>query len=182
MIVVRPAERADVAGIARVRVAGWRTAYRGILEDTVLDGLDADRDTARYLERWDEGPTRTVADDDGVVVGFSTTRRYDREPDDCAEWPGDDTDALVSGLYVAPTHWSAGVGRALMGEALHRLEAGGHRTVRLWVLRDNVRARRFYELAGFVDEEPVGIAKPFRPSGATRAVLEVRYSRTAPRD
>ena len=77
--------------------------------------------------------------------------------------------AELYALYVRPAWWSTGTGRALMDRVLARSVAAGYSSVTLWVLRDNRRARRFYERAGFA------------PDGATNVltglgdVLEVRY-------
>jgi GNAT superfamily N-acetyltransferase len=77
--------------------------------------------------------------------------------------------AELYALYVRPAWWSTGTGRALMDRVLARSAAAGYSAVTLWVLRDNERARRFYERAGFA------------PDGATNVltslagVLELRY-------
>jgi ribosomal protein S18 acetylase RimI-like enzyme len=79
--------------------------------------------------------------------------------------------AELYALYVRPAWWSTGTGRALMEKVLARSAAAGYESITLWVLRDNQRARRFYERAGFA------------PDGATNVltglggVLEVRYRR-----
>jgi RimJ/RimL family protein N-acetyltransferase len=58
-----------------------------------------------------------------------------------------------------------------MDRVLARSAAAGYSSITLWVLRDNERARRFYERAGFA------------PDGATHVltalagVLELRYHR-----
>src|ERR671912_596226 len=44
--------------------------------------------------------------------------------------------------------WGTGVGRALMTTACDHLADGGRNHLRLWVLADNARARKFYERAG----------------------------------
>lgn len=72
-------------------------------------------------------------------------------------------------LYVAPEHWSTGAGRTLLAAASEKLAADGHRSLALWVLEGNSRARRFYERHGL------------RPTGHRRTVTlgapvpEVRY-------
>ena len=59
-----------------------------------------------------------------------------------------------------------------MEQVLARSAAAGYLSIALWVLRDNRRARRFYERAGFV------------PDGATNvltrlsSVIELRYRRS----
>ena len=74
-------------------------------------------------------------------------------------------------LYLLPTWWSAGVGRALMTSVLDALRGGRCRRVVLWVLADNARARRFYERAGFTVDGGTNILT------GLGGVLEVRYAR-----
>lgn len=50
--------------------------------------------------------------------------------------------------------------------------AAGFHEMALWVLKENWRARRFYERAGFL---PDGAEEPFEVGGAV--VPEVRYVR-----
>jgi GNAT superfamily N-acetyltransferase len=64
------------------------------------------------------------------------------------------------------------VGRALIAAAVDCLREHGFRSVTLWVLRDNERARLFYERAGW---SPDGASKDDVVAGAT--VTEVRYRR-----
>ena len=52
-------------------------------------------------------------------------------------------------IYVVPGAWGRGAGRALMEETLARLRTDGFQEAVLWVLEDNPRTRRFYELAGW---------------------------------
>lgn len=75
-------------------------------------------------------------------------------------------------LYVRPERIGTGVGRALMDALLARAESDGRASLLLWVLRENGRARRFYEKAGFA---PDGAEEPFEVDGV--AVPEVRYRR-----
>jgi ribosomal protein S18 acetylase RimI-like enzyme len=53
-------------------------------------------------------------------------------------------------LYVRPALIGSGVGRVLLHAVHQHAAAHGFRTMRLWVLRDNQRARRFYERAGYI--------------------------------
>ena len=179
-LAIRSADRTDVPEIAKIRIAGWRTAYRGIVEDRLLDSLGVDADVAQYLAKWESGPTRRIALQNGHIVGFTAVGPYRMRPGDDPTWPGDETDGEIRGCYVAPDSWSTGVGRALIADALATLAANNHSVARLWVLAENTRARGFYTAAGFTDEEPRAVVRPFILECATRATLEVRYSRTIP--
>jgi GNAT superfamily N-acetyltransferase len=54
-------------------------------------------------------------------------------------------------LFVHPSHWGTGAGRALADAACTDLRDAGCVNVCLWVLEANTRARRFYAAYGFVE-------------------------------
>ena len=62
---------------------------------------------------------------------------------------GADEVGLIYLLYVLPEQWGRGVGTALMQAGMQELRKLGMREAILWVLRDNLRARRFYEQLGW---------------------------------
>jgi ribosomal protein S18 acetylase RimI-like enzyme len=141
---VREAAPADAVGIARVHARTWQSAYGHIFPVERLDALTAAED--RRAQHWREtiagGRARThnlVADDDAAVVGFASF----------GPARGDDGTAELYAIYVHPEAWGKGVGRALMTESLERMRQDGFAEAVLWVLEDNPRTRRFYELAGW---------------------------------
>ncbi|HUW16385.1 MAG TPA: GNAT family N-acetyltransferase, partial [Actinomycetes bacterium] len=75
-------------------------------------------------------------------------------------------------LYVDPSRWGGGAGRALVAAAEARLRVLGHAEAALWVLEANQLGRSFYETVGWSAD------------GAQAArcevddALEVRYRRT----
>jgi GNAT superfamily N-acetyltransferase len=64
---------------------------------------------------------------------------------------------LVYLLYVLPQYWGCRVGQTLMRAAIGELHKLGMREAVLWVLRDNQRARQFYDRLGW------------RPNGQTHS-------------
>jgi GNAT superfamily N-acetyltransferase len=55
----------------------------------------------------------------------------------------------LEALYVKPAAWGSGVADELHAWAVGELRAAGVGTARLWVLEQNLRARRFYERRGW---------------------------------
>lgn len=55
----------------------------------------------------------------------------------------------LEALYVRPAAWGSGVADELHAWAVAELRAAGVATARLWVLEENLRARRFYERHGW---------------------------------
>ena len=80
------------------------------------------------------------------------------------------TDGWLEGLYVVPERWGTGLADELHSRALEVVHSLGSASCRLWVLEDNIRARRFYERRGW------------RENGQTRVVefppnpLDIGYS------
>ncbi|MEU0724490.1 GNAT family N-acetyltransferase [Streptomyces sp. NPDC006140] len=159
----------DCDRVAEIRVRGWQHAYRGMIPQSYLDGLSVAEDAERHrtrLARADGRVVNLVAEDArGEVVGWACHGPY-REGEVLTD------DAELYAVYVHPDHLGQGAGQALLAESLTRCAAAGHGRLLLWVLKENVRARRFYERAGFRAD---GAEEPFDVEGV--AVPEVRYSR-----
>jgi ribosomal protein S18 acetylase RimI-like enzyme len=195
VVKIRAGSVADAAQVAAVQRESWFAAYGDIIAPEVIDRVTLPDDGARVRQSFRTRPrqrmllaTDTAATGPDAagpavtgpaaseVVGYAS---YGPETDVLnAPWPHPLTADGAGGrvaelyaLYVRPAWWSTGTGRALMERVLARTGAAGYQAITLWVLRDNERARRFYERAGFT------------PDGATNVlaglgnILEVRYRR-----
>ena len=153
----------DARRIAEIHVAAWKEAYRGMIPDQLLDGLDVSRREAlwRHLAEDASAPV-FVAVQEGQLVGFchiSPTR--DKDSSGSAE---------ITAIYLDPVYWRQGLGRQLCSAAAVFASEEGYERITLWVLVENLSARRFYEGIGFrVD----GTAKTEVLAGIE--VNEVRY-------
>ena len=144
-VVVREAVAKDVDAIARVQVASWQAAYRGVVSDAYLDGMDVAERSARWRDRLAGGPDGRrayVAEGDSGVVGFA------------AFGPCRDADASVRvgelyAIYVLPGWMRHGIGRTLHAACVDDLRRSGFGEARLWVLEANPAARSFYERLGW---------------------------------
>ncbi len=150
--VVRPAEVSDADAIAAVHVDSWRTTYKGLLPDDFLASLGR----AGYDERWRrtlvEGSSRVyVAEDARRVVGFASAG---------AERAGEDVyGGELYAIYVLEQAQGRGHGKRLVQAAAQGLRDMGLHDMIVWVLRDNVAARGFYERLGgvYVRSQPITI-------------------------
>ena len=155
---VRPGTPEDAEGVARVHVETWQAAYAHTLPRQQLAALSVEEAVDRS-RRW---PPTFVAERDGEIVGFVSVG--------AGRDPGSDGELFA--IYVHPQAWGTGTGRALIEAGEDELRRLGHRGAILWVLGDNPRARRFYELAGWSLD---GDARDIHVFGFD--VAEVRYSK-----
>lgn len=136
---VRPAREQDAAAIAGVHVAAWQWAYRGIMPDEFLDGLDATRRERPWQETITAGNGAVfVAEDEGRIVGFAHVAGH-----------ADDDDAELYAIYLLEDWTGRGLGRALLEAAERAMSGFGCHEAVLWVARENLVARRFYERGGW---------------------------------
>lgn len=162
---IREMTLADCDRVGELRVRGWQHAYRDLMPRPCLDALDPAEDAERHRARLREGSrgaVNLVAESAGAIVGWAAYGPY-RD----GEEPSDDAELYA--LYVAPGLLGHGIGRALLERCVRGCGPAGRRMF-LWVLKENTRARRFYERAGFRAD---GTEEPFEVAGVL--VPEVRY-------
>ncbi|HEU5489757.1 MAG TPA: GNAT family N-acetyltransferase [Gaiellaceae bacterium] len=166
MLAVRPATAADADAIGRIQVESWRAAYSRLLPEETIAAFDV----AARQQLWREGLARPprpgsatfVAAVDDETVGFATVGASQSE----------DATGELYAIYVHPSSWGHGAGRALIERSEESLRASGFTKALLWVLDGNERAERFYRAAGWEhDGEKEDVFQ-----GAT--VTELRYRKT----
>ena len=149
-------------------MASRRWSYRGILPEAILDDVSVDALTSQFadgLAQLDSDSAVFVAERAGRIVGYASVE------------PGGPSGEPVGGaeldsIYVLEEVAGTGVADALMEAAATHARARGHHDLWLWVRRDNVRARGFYEKLGFALED----AERVRPHPALSVEIEeVRY-------
>ena len=142
-VTIRPVRLDDIPDVVEVAGAAWRAAYSDILPTEVFDQWSPAEAAAGWREIVvDPERTTLVVETEGRVcgyVGFGRARDEDLDPAHTAE---------IYGLYVHPERWGQGLGWALLQAAYRVLLERGYQNVSLWTMRDNARARRFYERAG----------------------------------
>lgn len=165
---IRPAAVRDAAGIARVQVETWKSAYRGIVPDDYLGKLCTDQKETSWRmilsgEAQENHPTpgctadreplpvsrahaatadsfHFVAEQDGRIVGFAVGGP-ERSSD--PEFPGE-----LHAIYVLQEHQGRGLGRRLAGSVAYTLLDRGYRSMMVWVLRDNPWKRFYFSIGG----------------------------------
>lgn len=170
MPTLRPADADDAEELGQVRHAAWLWAYRGQVPAQHLAELSPLRERLDWLEWFSatRPPSITkeawVAVHAGRIAGF-TTHMVLRDPIVLGE---------LTEIYVRPDVVRAGVGRALMNNAVDRMAQAGATDLVVRVLEDNVRAHRFYEALGWSRVRQ--FKRPYR-LGEAGSVTVVQYER-----
>jgi len=158
MFTLRNAAIHDAQAIGTIYHQSWTSAYCGILSDNYLKSLTDENCTPQAINT----KQTIVACDNDIVIGvcyISPARESSM-----ADW------GEIVSLYLRPDYFGKGVGRLLLNAGIVQLQKCGYPNIYLWVLTDNIRARKFYEKNGWIcngDERTILI------DGVS--VKEVRY-------
>ncbi len=144
---IRDGSEADIEGIAKVHVQGWQESYKDFLSPEALAGMSVGERMQMWRGAFAHPNPRArflVAEaDGGEIVGFVRAAPVrPKEPDLLG------TEAEIFAIYLLDKAKRQGVGWRLMGGVFDHLRAQGFGSVGLWVLKENLPARRFYEALG----------------------------------
>jgi GNAT superfamily N-acetyltransferase len=142
-LVLRRAAPHDAEAIARVRIDGWRTSYRGLVPAAYLDGMQVDASTALWEKILTAGPNSAsvfVAARDDEVVGFAAGNKLVE--------PRYGLDAELTAVYLHRQFQRVGIGRRMVAAVVDAQCAHGATGMIVWLLAANKPARAFYEALG----------------------------------
>lgn len=163
-ILIRDATIEDAKKISEIGVMSWKTAYIGIISDEYLDSLSMEKRNKYILNSLKEGHKHyIIAEYEGQAVGMSCFYPRSKEGPVADEWE-------LEAIYLLPQFWSKGIGIKLIQRAFRYMHDQQADACGLWVLQENLRARRFYEDIGFKD---IGIEKSITIGG--EELIEIRY-------
>lgn len=140
---IRTAVVEDAPAIAEVHVESWRTTYKGILPQSLLDRLSVS-DRARFWNETLAKPpipfiTLVACDDACNVAGFACGGAERTGKLGC--------DGELQAMYLLEGVQRRGLGTLLIRRFVRELQSAGFQSMAVWVLARNP-SRRFYEALG----------------------------------
>jgi len=143
MFIIRCADANDAGVLGKIHSCSWKAAYKGIVPDSILDNISADM-RQEYFEKalsegWEEDYLIFAKDNAAGLMTIGKCRDEDK----------DDSYGEIWGIYLLPEYWNRGIGTYFINWGLNELKGRGYKRVSLWVLDENLNARRFYEKIGF---------------------------------
>lgn len=153
--------RDDKMAISQVYEESWKSAYQGIIPQDYLDALPK----GSWVKTLDNPARPSLIMLDGEkIVGVSSVGAAR-----AGEMAG--FGEIIS-IYLLPAYCGRGYGKQLLQAAVGHLVSLGFDDIYLWVLADNLRARRFYEQYGF---QPNGLFLDISVGGKDLRELQYCY-------
>jgi ribosomal protein S18 acetylase RimI-like enzyme len=118
---IRRATPDDAQALARIHIDSWRSAYRGLVPDAHLDGLNYEGEAQRLRHALAAGTEEAYCvEEEGRLLAFLTLGAS-RDPDADPRLTGG-----IWATYVAPQHGRKGIGWALCRYAEGILTSRGY--------------------------------------------------------
>lgn len=161
---IRYVNKEDADTIAMIYSKSFQQAFKGIIPDDFLKEKFAyERLKDRLSKELNEGTaTSCIMYKDDIPVGMLTFAKDDDKERDNLEID-------IWRIYLLPEYWSQNLGIEFIDWGIKELIAKGYKKVALWVVEENIRARKFYEKVGFFHEGEIRIISP------GRKIREYRY-------
>jgi len=149
---IRYAIPEDAKSISDIRINGWKSAYRGIVEDEYLNNMDYENGYNRFYERLsnkkDNERIVVYEDENKNILGFAVFVNLSDPEYDCE----------LQGLYIEPNNKGKGIGSQLMNYVISYFKNNNKKTMIVYCLKENHDSRKFYEkhngiLCGEEDKE-----------------------------
>ena len=141
--VIRKVQQGDASNLAYIQTESWKAAFTSILDaETLTKCTNIERATSMYQRLLDE------------KKGNGYLLAVDGKPHCIAYWDAARDSELVGKaelicIHSLPNNWHKGYGSMMMNRVLKDIKEAGYSEVVLWVFRENLRARAFYEANGF---------------------------------
>ena len=145
---IRIATPGDAPALAAMHIASWHETYTGLLPDKMLSALSVESRAAAWSKILLEPATTHstvvfLAEHQETIVGFGSCGAQRTESLKEKGYDGE-----ISGVYVLREFQKRKIGTQLFRSMSSDLIRRGFSAAALWVLRDNLRAKHFYEHLG----------------------------------
>ena len=149
--------------LGRIHAASWQAAYKGIVPDSYLENFTTQKRAEVFRKAMAIGSEEYyLFKADGCPAGLALLHKSHEEG-------MEPTDGEIYAIYVHPDYWGTPITGMAIRFCVDRLTELGYSRLFIWVLEQNIRARRFYEKHGFL---PDGKSKEIEVG---ETLIEIRY-------
>ncbi|AKN29918.1 GCN5 family acetyltransferase [Clostridium carboxidivorans P7] len=142
-VTLKKATLNDANVISNIYALSWKSAYKGIVPQKYLDELKLDFWVSSFENRIKNNLiTAQIIYENALPVGCVA---YGKARDDkFTDW------GEIISIYLLPDYFRKGYGQKLLQTAIIDMKIEGYKNFYLWVLKENINARNFYESNGFI--------------------------------
>lgn len=154
-LIIRNIEENDISSVVDIQVEGWKSAYKGIVDDNVLNSMNRNERIEKRRNDYKENGF-IVAELNNQAVGFC---RYIDSNKFTQDILGIDCELLA--LYVKPNLKYNGIGTRLFQFVINEFKRKNKTKMILWCLKDNEPSKKFYTKMGgkIIKERKIEIGK-----------------------
>ena len=138
-IIIRNIEEKDIPSVVDIQIDGWKSAYKGIVDDNVLNSMNRDERIKKRSNDYKENGF-IVAEINNEVIGFC---RYIDSGKFTQNISNIDCELLA--LYVKPNLKYKGIGTQLFQFVINEFKSKNKTKMILWCLKDNEPSKKFYK-------------------------------------
>lgn len=168
MYKIRYACLSDAGIMGEIHTKSWKAAYKGIIPDEILDNINTEKSKMFFekalTEKWEEDALIFQQD---KAVGMITIGK-------CRDKDKDQTYGEIWGIYLHPDYYHKGIGTVLINWGIDELKKRNYKRITLWVLEENISARKFYEKIGFRHDGTVNEINIGKKLNEYRYVIDIR--------
>lgn len=141
-IVIRNIKKEDIEAVVDIQISGWKTAYKGIVDDNTLNRMNRDEKIEIRKKDYNQNGF-IVAELNKKVVGFC---RYIDTNNFTKDVP--DIDCELLSIYVKPELKFKGIGTKLFKSVVNEFKNKNKKKMIIWCLKDNEPSKKFYTKMG----------------------------------
>lgn len=141
-IIIRNIEEKDIPNVVDIQINGWKSAYKGIIDDNVLNSMNRDKRIEKRKNDYKENGF-IVTELNNQVVGFCRYIDSNKFTQDIS-----DIDCELLALYVKPNLKYNGIGTKMFQFVTEEFKKKHKTKMILWCLKDNEPSKKFYTKMG----------------------------------
>lgn len=159
-ITIKKADENDIQILAEIHSVSLITAFRGLFSEEIVSEFFTmerrQRGFAQEIKLGNPINYLVYGDDEPMgVLTYGQSRYMEVDKETIELWR----------VYFLPGFWGKGAAKPAVDLILSEIQADGFKRVILWVMEENLRARRFYEKYGFTKTNEildVELGRPIR--------------------
>lgn len=150
MYKIRYASFDDTKVLGDIHSKSWKIAYKDIVPDEVLNNITSEKRKISFEKTLSEALEENILifEEKEKAAGFMYIGK-------CRDEDKDDFCGEIVAMYLLAQYWNQGIGTKLITHSINELKNRNYKQIALWVLEDNINARRFYEKMGFHHDDTV---------------------------